>query len=121
MTVEESSEETGEPNQLWEAVIMFKVQLRSVEAHLQEDTEDRVAETRVVDRPVAEIYKALLYPHWIILIGFEFNSASGLFTVTTCTCCINLLQLQPHCLIAYRYVLELHNSFNEDITKKKSL
>lgn len=33
---------------------MFKVQLRSMDAHLQEATEDRVAETRVVDCPVAE-------------------------------------------------------------------
>lgn len=51
---------------------MFKVQLRSMDAHLQEDTEDRVVETRVVDCPVAEggdlqgpTLSSLDYPHWI--------------------------------------------------------
>lgn len=57
----------------------------------------KVAERRAVECPgmkKGEIYKVQLYPHRIILIGFEFNSASGPFTLTASTCCISVLRLQ---------------------------
>lgn len=75
MTVEETSEEyltnCEKHREVWPC---------GWDGGFTRDSEDRVTETREVDHPDKEEgdLLALLYPHWIILFGFEFKSSSGL-------------------------------------------